>query len=63
MSLVSVLIGKKVTVYSRLGDTEKQDVGMLEAVEGDWIRLRKADGETMFFTTVNVRMIKPFEPL
>ena len=63
MSLISVLIGKKVTVYSNLGDTEKQDVGILEAGEADWIRLKKADGETMFFTTFNVRMIKPFEPL
>jgi hypothetical protein len=63
MSLISVLIGKKVTVYSNLGDAEKQDVGILEAGETDWIRLRKADGETMFFTTFNVRMIKPFEPL
>jgi len=63
MNPTSVLIGKKVTVYSRLGDTEKQDVGVLETVEGDWIRLRKAEGETMFFTIVNVRMIKPFEQL
>ena len=63
MSLVSILTGKKVTVYSRLGDTEKQDVGVLEAVEQDWIRLRKADGETMFFTIYSLRMIKPFEPL
>jgi hypothetical protein len=63
MSLISVLIGKKVTVYSNLGDVEKQDVGILEAGESDWIRLKKADGETMFFTIYNVRMIKPFEPL
>lgn len=63
MSLISVLIGRKVTVYSNLGDTEKQDVGIVEAAETDWIRIRKADGETLFFTVFNVRMIKPFEPL
>jgi hypothetical protein len=63
MSLISILTGKKVTIYSHLGDTEKQDVGVLEAVEGDWIRLRKADGETMFFAIYSVRMIKPFEQL
>jgi hypothetical protein len=61
MNPTSVLIGKKVTVYSRLGDVEKQDVGILEVVEGDWIRLKKADGETMFFTIANVRMLKPFD--
>ncbi len=63
MNPTHVMIGKKVTVYSRLGDAEKQDVGILELVEGDWIRLRKAEGETMFFTVVNVRMIKPFEQI
>lgn len=63
MSLISVLIGKKVTVYSNLGDTEKQDVGIIEAAETDWVRLRKADGETMFFSVFNIRMLKPFEPL
>ena len=63
MSLISVLTGKKVTVYSRMGDVEKQDVGVLEEADGDWIRLRKAEGETMFFHTGSVRMMKPFEPI
>jgi len=63
MNPTSVLVGKKVTVYSRMGDTEKQDVGILELVEEGWIRLKKADGETLFFTQVNVRMLKPFEHL
>ena len=61
MNPVSVLIGKKVTVYSRMGETEKQDVGILELVDERWLRLKKADGETMFFTVVNVRLVKPFE--
>ena len=61
MNPISVLIGKKVTVYSRMGETETQDVGMLEQADGGWVRLKKADGETMFFTIVNVRLIKPFE--
>jgi hypothetical protein len=63
MNLISVLIGKKVTIYSNMGGTEKQDVGVLEAVESEWIRLRKADGETLFFTVYSLRQIKPFEPL
>jgi hypothetical protein len=63
MSLINVLIGKKVTVYSRQGEVEKQDVGLLEEVDANWIRLKKADGETFFFTIYNLRTIKPFEPL
>lgn len=63
MNPINVLIGRKVTVYSRLGETEKQDVGIVEIVEGDWIRLKKSDGDTLFFSIANVRMLKPFEPL
>ena len=63
MSSITSLTGKKVTVYSRLGETEKQDVGILEGVEHEWLILRKADGETMFFTLYNLRMVKPFEPI
>ncbi|MDR3690748.1 MAG: hypothetical protein P4L46_15330 [Fimbriimonas sp.] len=61
MSLASVLIGVKITVYSRQGDTERQDVGLLEAVDSEWIRIKKNDGETLFFCLTNVRMLKPFE--
>jgi hypothetical protein len=63
MSVISSLIGIKVTVYSNMGNVEKQDVGVLEAVEQEWLRVRKADGETMFFCAYNVRMLRPFEPL
>lgn len=63
MNLLSGLIGKKVTVYSNMGSTEKQDVAILEAAETEWIRVRKADGETFFFSIYNVRMVKPFDPL
>lgn len=63
MTSITSLAGKKVTVYSRLGETEKQDVGILDGVEDGWLVLKKADGETMFFTLYNLRMVKPFEPL
>jgi hypothetical protein len=63
MNPLSVIKGKKVTVYSNMGSTEKQDVGILEAVEDGWIRIKKADGDTMFFPLFNVRMVKPFEQL
>ena len=61
MTSITTLVGKKVTVYSRLGETEKQDIGILEGVEDGWLVLKKADGETMFFTLYNLRMVKPFE--
>jgi len=61
MNPASILIGRKVTVYSNAGGTEKQDVGVLEAVEMGWIRLKKSDGDTLFFTETSVRMLKPFE--
>ena len=63
MNSINVLIGRKVTVYSRQGEIEKQDVGLLEEADSIWIRLKKADGELFFFSVANVRAIKPFEPL
>jgi hypothetical protein len=63
MTSITTLVGKKVTVYSRLGETEKQDVGILDGADNLWLVLKKADGETMFFTLYNLRMVKPFEPL
>ncbi len=63
MNPISAVKGKKVTVYSQMGSAEKQDVGILESIEDGWLRLRKSDGETMFFVLYNVRMVKPFEPI
>ena len=63
MNILSVLIGRKVTVYSRQGDTERQDVGVLEAAEDGWVRIKKSDGETLFFAPANIRILKPFDPL
>jgi hypothetical protein len=63
MNPTSVLVGKKITVYSRMGDTEKQDVGILEAMGEGWLKVKKSDGETLFFCEYNVRMLKPFDPL
>ena len=62
MELLEPLIGRKVTVFSAQGDVEKQDVGLLEAAKGNWLRLKKAE-ETFFINTDRVRVVKPFEPL
>ncbi len=63
MNIISVLQGKKVTVHSNIGDNDKQDVGFLEAFDPQWIRIRKQDGETLFFSLANIRMVKPFDPM
>ena len=57
------LIGKKVTVYSVSGAADARDIGVLEAVDGPWLRLKKADGETLFFCAYQIRLVKPFDPL
>ena len=62
MELLEPLIGRKVTVFSAQGDVEKQDVGVLEAAKGDWLRLKKAE-ETFFINCARVRVVKPFEPM
>lgn len=60
MGLIQELIGKKVTVYSALGDSERSDVGILQGAEGDWLKLHKETGETLYFQVTRVRMVKPF---
>ena len=57
------LIGRKVTVYSVNGASEARDIGILESVDGPWLRIRKADGDVMFFSAYQIRLVKPFDPL
>ncbi len=62
MDLLRELVGRKVTVFSLLGGgAERQDVGMLEAIDPGWLRLRKAETELMYFSVHQVRLIKPFD--
>lgn len=56
------IIGKKVIVYSDPGNGERQDIGVLEGVENQWIRLRKSDTEVLFFSVYKIRLVKPFDP-
>ena len=60
MGLIQELIGKKVTIYSAQGETERSDIGVLEGAEGDWLKLHKETGEILYFTVERVRMVKPF---
>ncbi len=61
MSIVNELVGKKVIIYSQGGGTERQDVGMLEAADDKFLRLRKSETETLYFGVDLVRIIKAFE--
>ncbi len=62
MDLLRELVGRKVTVFSlQGGGSERQDVGMLEAADSVWLRLRKGESEVMYFTVHQIRLIKPFD--
>lgn len=62
MSVLDRLVGKKVTVHSVSADIERQDVGVLEALDDKFICLRKTDTELLFFVIQRVRLVKPFDP-
>ena len=59
-SVLQELMGKKVSVYSNQPGGERQDVGILEAVDGIWIKIKKTETESAYFSAYQVRMIKPF---
>jgi hypothetical protein len=64
MELLLPLIGKKITIFSLQGaGQERQDVGVLEAAQGEFVQIRKSDHEVLFFSINQIRLIKPFEPL
>jgi hypothetical protein len=55
------LIGKKVIVYSDSASGERQDVGMLESADAQWVRLLKSGPEVLYFCIYSIRVIKPFD--
>ena len=61
MSLLNDLVGKKVIVCSVGAGVEKQDVGMLEAHDSQFVKLKKSETETLFFGVQSIRFIKTFE--
>lgn len=56
--LLRDLVGKYVQVYSVRGEAEISDAGILEAYDGDWLRLRKDDA-LLYFSVYRIRLIKP----
>lgn len=61
MSILNELVGRKVSVYSNQPGTERQDVGILEAVDESWVKIRKSEHEVIFFSLHLVRLVKPFQ--
>lgn len=59
-TVIQELVGKKVTVYSNQPGMERQDVGVLESLDGIWMKIRKSESESMYFCLYQVRLIKPF---
>ncbi len=55
------LLGKKVVVFSDSANGERQDIGVLEAADGQWLRLRKSGSELLYFCLYSVRVVKPFD--
>ncbi|WP_309717775.1 hypothetical protein [Armatimonas sp.] len=61
MSILQELVGRKVTVYS-MADTERQDVGILQAADEHVLKIKKTETEVLYFNIVRVRLVKPFDP-
>lgn len=55
------LVGKKVVVFSTSSGAERQDIGVLQAIDGIWLCIKKSEAETMYFCVYNVRLVKAFE--
>ena len=53
-------MGKKVSVYSNQPGSERQDVGILEAYDDTWLKVRKSETEIIYFCVHQIRQIKPF---
>lgn len=60
LTLLNELIGQKITIHSTQGETERQDIGVLQGVDGIWVKLQKENGEILFFCVYRIRMIKSF---
>lgn len=56
--VMSEVLGKYVEVRSQYGSSEGRDEGVLEAYDERWIKLRKANGDTLYFPIANVRIVK-----
>lgn len=59
-SLLQDLVGKKAVVMSRGGGTDHQDMGTVEAIDDEVIKIRK-ENEVVYVMRANIRLIKPFD--
>ncbi len=58
--LLQELLGKKAVIMSRGAATDHQDMGTVEAIDDDAIKIRK-EHEVVYVMRANIRLIKPFE--
>lgn len=58
--LLDELLGKKAVIMSRGAVADHQDMGLVEAIDDEVIKIRK-ESEVVYILRHNVRLIKPFE--
>ncbi|MER3496707.1 MAG: hypothetical protein C4320_08035, partial [Armatimonadota bacterium] len=56
--LLKDLTGRKAVVYSRGGASDHQDMGTIEAIDDEVIKLRK-ENEVVYIERSAIRLIKP----
>lgn len=57
--VLSEMLGREVEVRSLRGQSECVDLGVLEAYDERWIKVRNDSGEALYFPVANVRLLKP----
>ena len=57
--LLEELIGQRVKVWTEFAKAEHTDEGTLEGFDGVCLKLGKDNGETLYFSLFNVRLVKP----
>ena len=58
--LLDELLGKKAVIMSRGAAADHQDMGLVEAIDDEVIKIRK-ESEVVYILRHNVRLIKPFD--
>lgn len=56
--LLKDLVGTRVQVWSGVGDSEHSDLGLLEACNERWCRLRESEDVVLCFPIANIRLVK-----
>ncbi|BCM91652.1 hypothetical protein IAD21_03527 [Abditibacteriota bacterium] len=59
--LLKELIGRLVEVHSRGGKSSFRDEGRLTAYDEHWIKLDNGEGEVLYFSVANIRLVKPLD--